>query len=438
MAKSSIRKLDDLKITCSSLGLQVIPTKRRLNKITGEYYLDYSKDDYIKALQTYYINKYKEHGMFHKSLEYILKIDSPMLALQIKNKSREDQEEIWNNKNKWLAEEKIDGSRQLLCWFKEDNCLDAYSRNNSVEDFLPINYGSKLYDQVNTNLLQNIPNFVIDGELVLKNNTINKSDNIIADTQLNMISAILSADYELSKQFQYLNPTKLVVFDILMYDNKDLTCLPLRERKQYLNIIFEKLKNIINIELVSNSNNLSTRDFYNQIVSVGGEGVVVKDLDSQYDIKGRRAGEWVKIKRSVTGSLLEEKYGDTFDCFVIGFNLGQEGTRNDGLIGSLEFGIYLLDENNNIILDQRGIPYIHHICTIGGLPDELRRALTIVDFYGNIQLRPDVYSKVASVDGQDVSDKNLRLSHARLIQWRMDKQASQCTIRKDFLERLVL
>ena len=440
MAKGSTRKLSELKLECDLLGLRPIPTRNRVNKETGERYLDYSKDDYVQALQSYYIEKYKEQGMYHKSLDLVLKIDSPMLALQIKNKSEEEQNDIWNNQEKWLAEEKIDGSRQVLCWFKEDGCLDAYSRNTSVFDFLPINYGQKLYDTVDVSKLFNIPDFIIDGELVLKNNEIVKDNSvdIIADTQLNMVSAILSADYNLSKQFQKLNPIKLIAFDILMYDGKDLTSLPLRERKKYLQLAFNNIKDLIDIELVANSNGLSTRDFYNQIVSVGGEGLVVKDLDSLYDVRGKRAGEWVKIKRSVTGSLLEQNYGDTFDCFVIGFNEGQKGTKNEGLVGSLNFGIYLLDENNKVILDERGIPQIHHICTVGGLPDKLREAITVKDFNGNVQLRPDIYAKVATVDGQDVSDKNMRLAHARLIQWRVDKSADQCTIRKDFLERLVL
>ena len=440
MAKGSTRKLSELKLECDLLGLHPIPTRNRVNKETGERYLDYSKDDYVQALQSHFIQKYKEQGIYHKSLDWVLKIDSPMLALQIKNKSEEEQNDIWNNQEKWLAEEKIDGSRQVLCWFKEDRCLDAYSRNTSVFDFLPINYGQKLYDTVDVSKLFNIPDFIIDGELVLKNNEIVKDNSvdIIADTQLNMVSAILSADYNLSKQFQKLNPIKLIAFDILMYDGKDLTSLPLRERKKYLQLVFNNIKDLIDIELVANSNGLSTRDFYNQIVSVGGEGLVVKDLDSLYDIRGKRAGEWVKIKRSVTGSLLEQNYGDTFDCFVIGFNEGQKGTKNEGLVGSLNFGIYLLDENNKVILDERGIPQIHHICTVGGLPDKLREAITVKDFNGNVQLRPDIYAKVATVDGQDVSDKNMRLAHARLIQWRVDKSADQCTIRKDFLERLVL
>ena len=70
--------------------------------------------------------------------------------------------------------------------------------------------------------------------------------------------------------------------------------------------------------------------------------------------------------------------------------------------------------------------------------DELRAAITTRDFNGNVQLKPEIYGAVGVIDGQDLSDKNLRLAHARLIQWRNDKSAQQCTIRKDFLERLIL
>lgn len=434
-------KLSELKIHCDALNLSPVPTRSRINKDTGERYLDFSSKDYMKALQEHFINKRKEDNCYHKSLEYILegiKMESPMLALQIKNKSEEIQDEIWNNQDKWLAEEKIDGCRMNLCWFNEDGVLDAYSRNTSVNDFLPINYGQKLYDEVDRNLLRDIPNFIIDGELVLKSKNINKGDGeVLADTQLNLVSAILSADYELSKSFQQLNPIKLIAFDIIMYDDKDLTKLPLRERKKYLDLIIAKLKDIICIELVPNSHGITTREFYDQIVSVGGEGLVVKDLDSLYDIRGKRAGEWIKIKRSVTGSLLEANYGDTVDAFVIGFNRGTG--RNENLVGSLMFGIYLLDENNELIYDNNGAPYIHNIAIVGGLEDALREAITVYNPYTNeVSLRQDVYGKCAEIDGQDISSKQMRFSHAVLKQWRMDKLPQNCTIRKDFLEKLVL
>ena len=438
MAKGVAMRLDDLKIKCEALGLSPVPTRNRVNKETGERYKDFSKDDCIRALQEYYIGIKKARGEYHKSLDWILRLDSPMLALQIKNLPEETQEEVKSNKEKWLAEEKVDGCRLLLAWFKEDGTLDAYSRNNSVIDFLPSYYGDKLYDNVNIDDLSSFPDFIIDGELVLSDKNIDKGNGeIIADTQQSMVSAMLSADYELSKSFQELNPIKYIAYDIIMYDGEDLTDKPLYERLKYLELVFNKIKPLINIERVKNANGLDTMEFYNQIVSVGGEGLVVKDLNSKYDTKGKRAGEWVKIKRTVSGSLLEAKYGDTIDAFVIGFHRGNG--KNENLVGSLIFGIYLLDENNNVILDDKGAPYIHEIAIIGGMEDALREAITVYNQATNeVTLRPDVYFKVAEIDGQDISSKQKRFSHAVLKSWRMDKSPEQCMIQKDLLDRLVL
>lgn len=438
MAKGVAMRLDDLKIKCEALGLSPVPTRNRVNKETGERYKDFSKDDCIRALQEYYIGIKKERGEYHKSLDWILRLDSPMLALQIKNLPEETQEEVKSNKEKWLAEEKVDGCRLLLAWFKEDGTLDAYSRNNSVIDFLPSYYGDKLYDNVNIDDLSSFPDFIIDGELVLSNKTVDKGNGeIIADTQQSMVSAMLSADYDLSKAFQEFNPIKYIAYDIIMYDGIDLTDKPLYERLKYLDLVFNKIKPLINIERVKSANGLDTMEFYNQIVSVGGEGLVVKDLDSKYDTKGKRAGEWVKIKRTVSGSLLEAKYGDTIDTFVVGFHRGNG--KNQNLVGSLIFGIYLLDENNKVILDDRGAPYIHEIAIIGGMEDALREAITIYNpVTDEVTLRQDVYFKVAEIDGQDISSKQKRFSHAVLKSWRMDKSPEQCMIQKDLLDRLVL
>ena len=415
MTKVSIKKIEDLKLECELLELNPIPTKNRKNKKTGEYYLDYTKEDLINALQSYYIDKYKEQGLYSKSLEYILKIDSPMLALPIKSK------ESLDNK-KWIVEEKINGIRQLLCWFKEDKKLNSYSRELSDSNYLPINYGQNLYNNINIPL--SIPNFVIDGELVL-----NKQDN----DSLYLLKDILYSDQKTSKELQINNKVTFIVFDILMYDNQDLTSLPLVDRKKYLDLIYNDLKNLINIEMINNGNGLSINDFYNQIISLGGEGIILKDSNSLYDIKGKRSGEWLKIKRSNTNSLLEKRYGDTFDCFVIGFNKD----ISNNYIESLNFGIYLLDKNNNIILNDRGVPYIHFIATVNNLPEELKRAITVRDFNNNIQLRYDIYGAIGVIDGQSIT-KDFKLNNAKLIQWRTDKSVQQCNIRKDFLERLIV
>ena len=98
-------KLADLKKTCDVLHLHPIPTKNSINKVTGEREKTLSIADCTRAIQQFYLEQRKQNGTYRKSIEYILAMDSPMLALLIKHKKKEDQDAIWNNDNKdWLWE----------------------------------------------------------------------------------------------------------------------------------------------------------------------------------------------------------------------------------------------------------------------------------------------------------------------------------------------
>ena len=214
----------------------------------------------------------------------------------------------------------------------------------------------------------------------------------------------------------------------------------LRERKKYLKLLMKYLveAGVPIEEPLTLTEGCDKLEFYNRILSSGGEGVVVKDLNSKYDISGKRAGEWVKIKRSVSQAMSAEGLGDTIDAFVIGFEEGEKGTKNEGKVASLKFGVELLDQFNEPILDESGDPITHHIATVGGLTDELKDAITTKDIFGNVALKQEIYGKVASIDGQDLSSRNLRFAHAILTCWREDRSANTCKIRKDILEKLVL
>lgn len=434
-------KLADLKKTCEVLHLHPVPTKNAINKDTGEREKVLSINDCIRAIQQFYLEQRKQNGTYRKSIEYILAMDSPMLALLIKHKSKEDQDAIWdNNNNNWIWEEKIDGNRALLCYDPKTG-FDMYSRNLSVTDQLPINYGEKiLWPEMDLSGLT-IP-FVIDCEIVPKNKEIDKTGDFVpvADTQLNLISSILSLNVEDSKKVQEKNPVKFVAFDVLYVADIPEFNEPLWKRKQMLKTLMKFLQfaGVPVEEPLTLQPGQDKLSFYNSILNAGGEGVVVKDINSKYDISGRRAGEWVKIKRSVSQAMSAEGLGDTIDAFVIGFEEGEKGTKNEGKVASLKFGVELLDQFNEPILDESGDPITHHIATVGGLTDELKDAITTKDIFGNVALKQEIYGKVASIDGQDLSSRNLRFAHAILTCWREDRSANTCKIRKDILEKLVL
>lgn len=470
-------QLQDLKLKCEELGIvegvNVYPTKIRVDKENETYepwqkenkvyskpvplgrHLEFSIDDYTKAIQRYFIEYYRNEGTLSPFIETILNMKSPMLALQIKHLKPEVQEEVKKDFSNYVYEQKIDGTRCMLCYDK-DFGWDFYSRNKSVTDCLPISYKTRLLlPKIDTSILEkyHIDKFIIDSELVPQDTEIHDmadGTEVVADTQLSLVTSILGSLDDLSHKIQETNPLKFMTFDIIKLNDLWLYDYPLKKRKEVLDKVFTALKlaKMGNyIEKVP-STMYNKDEFYNKIVAAGDEGVVAKDLNSKYDTLGKRKGEWVKIKRSVSQamalntdeseSILSDRLGDTLDAFVIGFDKGNDGTNIENLVGTLHFGIYLLDDNDNVICDEEGNPKIHHIGSISGLSLKLREMITEIDSEGKVQLRKDFYNKVAEIDGQDISSKNLRLSHCRLISWRPDRSADTCKIKESFIKGLVL
>lgn len=92
----------------------------------------------------------------------------------------------------------------------------------------------------------------------------------------------------LSKQY----PANFVAFDILYYDGKDLTLLPLNERKQYL----EKVMRTETAHFaLSRSISENGAALYKIAEQENLEGIVAKHKDSIY-IEGKRTKDWIKIK----------------------------------------------------------------------------------------------------------------------------------------------
>lgn len=449
-------QLENLRKKCEILGLVPPTSRNRVNHETGERYKESTIDDCIKTLQQYHIEKYRKEGTLNPFVERILEF-KPMLAAQMKAIKEENQKELWDDNNQWYATEKIDGNRMRYC-YNENYGVEYFSRNLSEGqdgDYLPLRYSNKItIPRPNLEALKQagIHDFIIDCELVPYYDTIREFPNLrkidgvmkevmelpIADTGLSLTTSVLGALDDLSHRIQETNPMKLMAFDIISLNGEDLTKQPLIDR----------LKELARVATIIRMNGVGDRlqlvkgakvnkiQFYSDIVSKGGEGCVIKDLNSPY--VGRREKTWVKAKRSVSGSILEEQAGDTIDAFIIGYKPGNKGTNIEQYVGALDFGIYLLDDEGNYIVDDMGMPVIHHVATVSGLTLEERQAMTEPGQDGLPTLKVSYYNKVAEIDGQDVSSRNLRLSHSLIKRWRPDKNAEDCQIKKSFLESLVL
>jgi hypothetical protein len=94
---------------CIELGLEPEKSRNRIDKDTGNKYKESTVKDCQKAIQSYFIEKYKSEGTLSPFIEDIMKMDSPMLALQSKDKKLDSiRDEIWKDNNKWIFQEKID------------------------------------------------------------------------------------------------------------------------------------------------------------------------------------------------------------------------------------------------------------------------------------------------------------------------------------------
>ncbi len=128
-------------------------------------------------------------------------------------------------------------------------------------------------------------------------------------------------------------PLKAFVFDILYKDGASLLDKPLIERMKILEATIQPddILMLTSHQIVRDAKTLSL--IFEEAISKGLEGVVVKKLDSPYEA-GARNFNWVKLKRHAAGALQ-----DTIDCVLLGYIFGR-GKRAALGAGALLVGVY--------------------------------------------------------------------------------------------------
>lgn len=128
-------------------------------------------------------------------------------------------------------------------------------------------------------------------------------------------------------------PLKAFVFDILYKDGASLIDKPMIERMNILGetITTDDILMLTSNHIVSDAKTLTL--LFDEAISKGLEGVVVKKLESPYEA-GARNFNWVKLKRHSAGAL-----HDTIDCVLLGYIFGR-GKRAALGAGALLVGVY--------------------------------------------------------------------------------------------------
>lgn len=130
-------------------------------------------------------------------------------------------------------------------------------------------------------------------------------------------------------------PLQVFVFDLLYLDGNSVMDSTHEKRRQLLAKIFRSFKHdniqVIDEYVISSGKELER--YFEQNISAGLEGLVVKRPDAHYQ-PGKRNFNWIKLKRQEEGHL-----EDTLDCVVLGYYAG-EGKRASFGIGAFLVGLY--------------------------------------------------------------------------------------------------
>lgn len=424
------RRNDELLLECQSLGIEIPKTEKKLKK-----------RDIVRLLQNYHLSKIYPEGNVPEHLKYFLSIETPMLCFRYEEMKEDWKKSVWEDNNDWVAQTKINGARMVIFYSKEDG-LHFYSRNNSVVNYLPIDYAEKIWlPNFNPQILTDagVEQFIIDAEILCPEAKINTSltgkisDGTVTEVNLNATTALLAIDAQDSLKIQSDNNIQLnfYPFHLLQLNRKDYSNVPWKDMNVELNKLMLLLLQsgiCINFPETASTNK---EEFYKKITSNGGEGIVFKNINEVYHpTESRYHKAWVKCKRLASETLVEQGLGDSIDGFVAGFELGEKGTRLENLVGTIIFAVYLRMND--------GTEHLHAIAHVGGLTDALRNEITVVGDDGIPKLREDMYGKVAELDGMCISAKSLALMHPRLIQFRPDKNALDCIMEESTLRKLIV
>lgn len=409
MAIECVRRIDYLDSLCRELGLEV---KQAGNKLR--------KDDYVRALRNHFLlEKYGSLDDIPWSMKFMLSIECLQLCRRIQTLKESDQQKVWESDD-WIAEEKIDGNRMVLLWDADEKQFHFFSRNNSMVDYLPQDYKDTIY--ITSNNFDYDKNFVLDTEVISTSPNIETNDTQCL-TQLQSTSALLALNQDDSIAIQRNDPLKFIVFDCLYHDESYMD-KPWVERHKQTELLCNILKeHNFNCELnpvIENTeyNKNKKREFFDELIDNQKEGIVLKNKYAKYHATSSRTIDCVKVKRSTSDSLTND-----IDAFITDYVVGNDDTRNENMVVGFIFSVRLEKEDGTIVN--------HNIAVCSNISDYIKEDATVIDDNGNVSLNNDYYFRVATLKGQNISARNMRLTHAVIDTWRPERSADTCEVLKE-------
>lgn len=251
------------------MSIETVHNTQEIDSMFNNVFNDNTLTELKKSEKCRILREYNYSKLYNKfypdSYKNIILTDSPMLCLRMKSLDNQEQIELWKSDD-YIAEEKIDGIRCFLVYDKEypnNNGYELFSREIDENTLLPLN----ITNNINLNITPPsfaIKSFLLDCELVFTNK----------------------------------NNYKFYALDCLSFNNKPI----IDETWKYRNFVTNQI--VISITDKKITCPIFQRDkkieFYNHIKSNGGEGVVIKNINSKYITKGTRSKyNWIKVKGNI-------------------------------------------------------------------------------------------------------------------------------------------
>ncbi len=292
-----------------------------------------------------------------------------------------------------ICEPKIDGFRAQLHISKKECKL--YSRNQEdITQGFP-----EIIDDVSIQVRHDYQNTIIDGEVV----AIVDGKPVFFQDLLTRVLRKQEVEESILK-----TPCYFYMFDITLSKGESLLNKPLLDRKKALNTI-PTLKHLEIIRYKILSDETEIKNFFQQMIKRGFEGLMLKDPHSKY-LAGKRGKNWLKLKTSLP----------TLDLVIIAAEWGHG--RRTGWLSN--YHLAARDKNNYQVIGK----------TFKGLTDSEFQYLT--DLLNSIKtsakswgiaVKPQVVVEVEFDNIQQSSkyESGMALRFARIKRIRPDKSVEE-------------
>lgn len=270
----------------------------------------------------------KEKGV--KGTEFVNpKVFNPILMAKAERLS--SSQEIFEKIGECAIEPKIDGFR-LQVHFDGEN-VKLFTRNLEDATFMYPDVIKGVKDQIDKSQI------ILEGEAV----AYDLHTKVFLPFQETVQRKRKYQIEQMSKDI----PLKLICFEILFLNGRNLIHIPYKKRREILEKVVKRSGVLMTSSEIVAKNSDEIEVEFEKAASQGFEGIMAKRLDGTYQA-GARSWNWIKYKRSYSGSLR-----DTIDGVVMGYFLGK-GKRTGFGIGAFLIGIYDQKKENFVTVAKIG------------------------------------------------------------------------------------